>query len=278
MQCREFGEISEAYLSDELLVETCIQVFRHLENCRKCREDFAAKRELRQKIRTAVKNSHEFQLDPIFANRLNADLQEMALHKSSWHTMLFANRLLIPAVASLLLALTFGFLLLGGSGRSTELALSPDAIAKGLTEISLKAVGDHKDCALEKLQQWEKASSNDYAEKAVYTEKVAKPLQASLSSDIEMLHAHDCIFEGKKFKHVILRKGGHIVSVFFDKDNVPSSGPAGNSPIISEMENGLQVASFQNDNQAVFVVSDLPENDNLTIARTLSSSWHNVQI
>ncbi|RMD51619.1 hypothetical protein D6827_01875, partial [Candidatus Parcubacteria bacterium] len=49
MQCREFREISEAYLSDELLVETNIQVLEHLENCPKCRGEFAAKRRLRQK-------------------------------------------------------------------------------------------------------------------------------------------------------------------------------------------------------------------------------------
>ena len=278
MQCREFGEISEAYLSDELLVETCIQVFRHLERCRKCRENFAAKRELRQKIRTAAINSHKVQIDPMFANRLSADLQEMALHENSWRTMLFANKLLIPAMASLLLAITFGFLLLGGSNSPTELALSPDAIARGLTEISLKAVGDHKDCALEKLQQWEEMSKQDYAEKAVYTETVAKPLQASLSSEIEMLHAHDCIFEGKKFTHVILRKEGHIVSVFFDKDNAPTNGSTGGSPIISEMENGLQVASFRRDTQGVFVVSDLSEMENLKIARTLSSSMQTIRI
>jgi hypothetical protein len=278
MQCREFGEISEAYLSDELLVETCIQVFRHLESCRKCRENFAAKRELRQKIRTAAKNSHKVQIDPMFANRLSAALREIALHESSWRTMLFANKLLIPALASLLLAITFGFLLLGGSKSPTEIALSPDAVVRGLTEISLKAVGDHKDCALEKLQRWEELSKKEYAEKTVYTEKVAKPLQANVSSDIEMLHAHDCIFEGKTFTHVILRKQGHVVSVFFDKNNAPSSGSTGNSPIISEMENGLQVASFQNDTQGVFVVSDLPEIDNLTIARTLSSSMQSVGI
>lgn len=278
MQCREFGEISEAYLSDELLVETCIQVFRHLESCRKCRGSFAAKRELRERIRTAVKNSNSVQIAPMFANRLSADLQEMALHESSWRTMLFANKLLIPALGSLLLAATFGFLLLGGPNGPTELVLPPDAIAKGLTEISLKAVGDHKDCALEKLQQWEEMSKRDYAEKAVYTETVAKPLQASLSSDIEMLHAHDCIFEGKKFTHVILRKEGHIVSVFFDKDNAPSGGSTGSSPIISEMENGLQVASFRRDTQGVFVVSDLSEIENLTIARTLSRSMQNNRI
>lgn len=278
MQCREFREVAEAYLSDELLVETCIQVFRHLENCQKCRVDLSVSRDLRHKMRTAVDHLAEFQIDSAFTTRLNANLKDAALAESGWSRMLFANKLLIPAVASLLIAISLGFVVFNGvgTGSSGIADLSTDSIAKGLTEISLKAVGDHKDCALEKLQQWEEMSKQDYAEKPVFTEKVAKPLQASLSSNIEMLHAHDCIFEGKTFTHVILRKEGHIVSVFFDKDKVPSSVSSGNAPIISEMENGLQVASFQKDTQGVFVVSDLSEIENLTIARTLSSSWHSV--
>src|SRR5688500_8206518 len=75
MECREFAEFLEAYLSDELLVETNTRVFRHLEKCRSCREDLAQKRKLRQQMRSAVIRSEEFQIDPIFANRLTADLK-----------------------------------------------------------------------------------------------------------------------------------------------------------------------------------------------------------
>lgn len=281
MQCREFREVAESYLSDELLVETCIQVFRHLENCAECREDFAAKREMRRKMRSAVDGSEKFRIDPIFASRLGAELRDNALNQNTWKSMIFANKLLVPAMASLILAVVLGVVALNRfvTAPSENAAVSPDLISRGLTDISLKAVGDHQDCALEKQQRWEAMSKQDYAQKAVYTEKVAKPLQANFSEDIEMLHAHDCIFEGKRFTHVVLRKGTHIVSVLFDKDNVtPSSVPDPNSTIVTEMDNGLQVASFQKDHQAVFVVSDLSELDNLSIARTLSNSWRYVRI
>lgn len=274
MQCREFREISEAYINDELLVETCIQIAGHLENCQRCREDLAAKRELRQQVRAAVRNSNEFQMDPIFARRLHANLRETAFGVNSRRGFFSTNRLLIPAMASILLAITLGFLLLDRPNKTADHAAAPDRITNDLTEISLKAVGDHKDCALEKLQQWEKMSKLDYAEKAVYTEKVAKPLQANLSENIEMLHAHKCIFEGKEFTHVILRRNGHIVSVFFDQDNAaPSSGVLPNSNITSETEGGMQVASFNETTGTVFVVSDLTEIENLAMARTLYNSW-----
>ncbi|CAN5847242.1 hypothetical protein BH24ACI1_BH24ACI1_25260 [soil metagenome] len=151
---------------------------------------------------------------------------------------------------------------------------SQNNVIKGLTEISLKAAGNHEDCALEKLQMWEAMSKRDYAEKAVYTEKVVKSLRANFSENIEMLHAHDCIFEGKLFTHVILRKDDHIVSVFFDKSDVmPEVGDSTMASIICEKEKGFQMASFQKDKQAIFVISDLSETENLSIARTLSDAF-----
>jgi len=275
MQCREFKEISEAYLSDELLVETNLQVFGHLENCPKCRADFAVRRELRAKIRGTVKNSPEFQIDPVFANRLSANLKEAALSESRWHKILFAPKFLIPGMASLLFAVTLGYVFLTVPNSQVEFAQqSQNNVIKGLTEISLKAAGNHEDCALEKLQMWEAMSSRDYAEKAVYTEKVVKSLRANFSENIEMLHAHDCIFEGKLFTHVILRKDGHIVSVFFDKSDVmPEAGDSTMASIICEKEKGFQIASFQKDKQAIFVISDLSETENLSIARTLSDAF-----
>lgn len=271
MQCREFREISESYLSDELLVETNIQVFRHLENCPNCRQEFAAKRELRQKMRNSVRNADEFQINPIFAKRLRTNLMETALNKGDGIKSWFSPKFLIPVMASLLMVAALGLVMLNRSGKNGEITISQNAVTKALTQISLLAVGNHKDCALEKLQMWESMSKQDYAEKAAYTEKVAKPLRAKFSENIEMLHAHDCIFEGKEFSHVILRKEGHIISVFVDKSDVlPDDNSA--STIISEQENGLQVASFEKSKKAIFVISDMSETENLSAARVLSNS------
>ena len=279
MQCREFQEISEAYLSDELLVETNIQVFRHLENCPKCRAEFAAKRQLRLQMRSAVRHAPEFQIDPGFANRLSANLKETVLYENTWRKLFFAPKLMIPVMASLLYAVALGFVALNWTNKNGEITLSSDVITKTLTQIALAAVGGHKDCALEKMQMWEKMSKQDYAEKAVYTEKIVNPLRANFSENVEMLHAHDCIFEGKEFTHVILRKGVHTVSVFFDKSDVlPEADNSANASIICEKENGLQVASFQQNRQPIFVISDMTETENLSAARALSDAWQNARI
>ena len=273
MECREFREVSESYLSDELLVETNIKVFRHLENCPRCRKEVAAKRELRQKMRSAVGKMDKFQVDPVFANRLQLQLKEKSLQKSGWEKFWFAPKFLLPAMASLLIIVSFGLVILYQFNKTNETAKSQNTLTKALMQISLVAVSNHKDCALEKLQKWEEMSKLDYAEKAVYTEKVVKPLQADFSDNIELLHTHDCEFEGKEFKHVILRKGTHIVSVFVDKPDVLPDLGNSSATILSNQESGVQVASFEKNKKAIFVISDLSETENLSIARTLSASF-----
>jgi anti-sigma factor RsiW len=53
MQCREFREIADSYLSNELMVETNPRVIAHLEQCAECRQELKARRELRGKLREA---------------------------------------------------------------------------------------------------------------------------------------------------------------------------------------------------------------------------------
>ena len=278
MQCREFQEISEAYLSDELLVETNIQVFRHLENCPKCRADFAARRELRETLHGAVKNAAEFQISPAFAARLDVKLRDAALAENRRFGFLFAPKIFAPAFAALLIVLTLGFVFLRSADNSVPPLAQTDngSRTRELVKISATAVVSHEECALEKLQKWEAMAKQDFAEKAVYTEKIVKPLRANFSEKVELLHAHDCVFEGKRLTHVILRKDGHIVSVFFDKSVAAPSGDLTAASIVCEKESGFQVASFQNASRAVIVVSDLSEAENLSAARALSDSMQNV--
>jgi predicted anti-sigma-YlaC factor YlaD len=61
MNCHDFKELSDSYLSDELLVETNHEVIHHLENCTACRQILASRRELRVKLRQSIKTSPEFQ-------------------------------------------------------------------------------------------------------------------------------------------------------------------------------------------------------------------------
>src|SRR5258705_12754929 len=81
MQCREFKEIADSYLSNELMVETNHGVISHLEQCAECRQELKARRESRGKLREAFIKAPENQLQSEFATRLSTQLQDYSLGK-----------------------------------------------------------------------------------------------------------------------------------------------------------------------------------------------------
>jgi anti-sigma factor RsiW len=277
MQCRDFREVSEAYLSDELLVETNLHVFRHMENCQSCRSDFAARRALRNKVRSAVVESPEFAVSKAFERELAVRLREKVVSEAGWRRFFAVPRILVPGFAALLIAVFAGFVVFQSnfSSATDQLADVGIGLTSYLTKVSFEAIGNHKNCALEKMEKWEAGNlpvSEDGMEMA---SKVIVPLRASFADDVEILHSHDCIFEGRRFSHVIVRRGGRTLSVFFDRSNESrhlAAEEGVKDSIICNKENGMQVASFRANGYAVFVVSDMPEPENLEVARSISDS------
>ncbi len=272
MQCSEFRELSEAYLSDELLVETNLRVYGHMESCPKCREDFAARRALRSRMREAVAASPEFAIQPAFETRMNARLREEALKGRGWASLFASPKMLVPGFAVVLVMFFGGFVGLRMLDSGSVIANANTSLTAFLAETSAKAAGSHDNCAVKKLAMWESGElpMADAAEQTA--EAVAEPIRASFASDVEILHSHDCMYEGKRFSHVIVRRGTHVLSVFFDREGKAKFASDGDGHIVSEREGGMQVASFVAPVGPVFVVSDLPEAENLSTARALSDA------
>jgi anti-sigma factor RsiW len=159
MQCRDFRELADSYLSDELLIETNHDVMRHLESCADCRDELAARRELRDKLREGFQHAPELQVSDEFASALKAQLREVALNRSS---LLTTRRVpFIAIAASLVIAAAFGFRLVQQRWREQNPPfINSNVNAKASSErnddrsavlsaaLGQSAVGDHRDCAL----------------------------------------------------------------------------------------------------------------------------------
>lgn len=259
MNCNEFREIADSYLCDELAVETNHEIIQHLENCAACRDELAVRREIRGRLRQSLKNASEFQINAVFAAQLSANLKAEAMREKSW----FDWRIFAPVMAGLLIVASIAFGLLYRQNPNKEIA------ENYFVELSQKAIGDHKHCALNKLSKWEANAGRVSLEKTAFV----KPLQ---TQDTEVLEAHDCIFEDKRFTHYILRRGEKVVSVLKTaSENASETNKKSGDSIICEKVDGLQVASFQNSGEVIFVISNLSEPENLSLARTLSNSLEN---
>lgn len=308
MQCREFREIADSYLSNELMVETNHGFIAHLEQCAECRQELKARRELRGQLREAFIKAPENQLRPEFAAGLSTQLHDYLLGKHDaqlvsprgWQSSVTRTQATWVALAAcLLLAMGLGLVVvrkwLVESKAPGEIAVSkpkpndspelnpgiPVSIVK--TELAKSAVGDHRDCAI-KFRLAEKpidleVAGQKYDPVYINLTKAVLSQQGALPPDAQFVEAHSCVFEGKRFAHIVLKYHGRLVS-FLVTDIEPTKGVQpksvrrGAEPQVitcSEFD-GYKVSCFETARHAVFIVSDLPEGDNLALARALAPS------
>lgn len=297
MQCRDFRDLVDSYLSDELLVETNHELFAHLESCSACRRELAARRELRATLKIAFARATALQPDAGFAVRLRSDLRAQSPGAKSAS---FAKRRAtwLALAACLLLAVgVFGVreawqrqgaedgrivAVSNDDGGAPPIANVPRdtsaAVSLAANALAESAVGDHRNCAIKydleaapiSLEEAGKRYDPAYSD---LDDAVLAQAGASTPS-FALIEAHACLFKGQLFGHVIVKRGGRIVSVLVTKlERTPAeisatefnSGPAKScSPFA-----GYQVSCFETPRHGVFVISDLSEAENLKLASSL---------
>jgi anti-sigma factor RsiW len=265
MQCSDFQEIADSYLSDELLIETNHDVIRHLDACAACRFELAARRELRYEIRREFNQASELRIPDGFSKNLRAQLKERALERPA---IVIPRVAYVGIAAALLVAVGFGLLAV----QRWRIGQRELAAWASLTN---GATGDHRECALEhKLtttvitlteagQVYDRAFAN-VADQA--------SLQRSLPSGAHLLDAHSCAFAGQRFAHLVLKYHDQVVSIVIARNDANAKAPTARAgdTAAAFTSDSYQVAALQTTNHAVFVISSLNENDNMTIARAVS--------
>lgn len=133
MECREVRQLAEAFVSEQLLVETTRAIVAHLEQCPTCRAEVEGLRRLRASTRSAFNAAAELQVRPEFVARLSSQLQATSA----------APRALV-APRSRWLAFAAGLMLVVGSALGLRVWAASD-----VSELLRSAVGDHRFCALD---------------------------------------------------------------------------------------------------------------------------------
>ena len=261
MQCRDFRELADHYLSDELLVETNHDVNKHLESCAGCRRELAARRSLRSLLRSGFEGSPDLQVSDEFNGRLITQLREAALSRRR-----LSSVKVIGIAASVLIVAALGLIVAQQRWRSES----------GPT-LNESAAGDHRDCALNHRLDEAPIDLQEAGRKydRAYINLVnAVMSEGGLSSDVELVGAHSCVFKGRRFGHVILSYRGQLVSVLVT--NIETENRAGstvqNGTITDTQLDDFQLAHFKTMRHAVYIVSSLNETENLSIAQSVQPS------
>jgi anti-sigma factor (TIGR02949 family) len=263
-QCARARRHLDAYLSNELQVETTGEVLRHLETCESCTRELQARTRLRDALRRAVANQAP---PPALQATLERKLRK---RQPGWYAG-------VPRMAW---AAAFILLLVVGGMVAHEWIsiVRGRRVVEGVMAIG---VSDHVLCAIR---------GHNYPEVAKPPAQLRRQLgpqysgllavvQAKLPG-FEVLEAHICLLPGspRKYVHFITRGRGTILSVILTRSDgarLPAgwaftSGASGGVQLYAAHLQGMNAAGFESNGYLGFVVSDLGPATILQLAKTLA--------
>jgi anti-sigma factor (TIGR02949 family) len=263
-QCLRVRRQLDAYLSNELLVETTSEVLRHLESCEACSRELEA----RTRVRDALRRVAARQVPPeALRQSIARELRKMQ------PGVLGGSRRLIWALA---LALVVALVSI-----ATEDWITVQRGKRVVASVLAIGVSDHIQCAIK---------GHNYPDIANPPEKLRQklgPKYAGLLEVVqqklpgfEVLEAHVCSIPGspRKYIHFITRGRGTILSVILTRSE-GAQLPAGNlfrtvaSGSVNLYEahiDGMNAAGFESSGYLGFVVSDLSPAIIMELARGLA--------
>ncbi len=278
MECRNFKELLDSYLSDELAVESNHLIIRHSEMCPTCRSEMAARRKMRSRLRDSVKATTA---SPEFKNRLRARLREEAniqpipvtLEKTSRWTRLFST-FAMPKLAfasALLVTVVLGafYLLQPAKVQAAELS----------AQLFAQSAGDHDYCSAKWLKFQNPVSELSGADHIDPEFKNLPQLSQHEALGLTLHHAHVCEQEGRLFAHLVYTRGNDMISLLITERNAAAlkNGVVPNDDGLKDgIQNALNISgkynisAIQTSKHIVLIVSSLDETSNKQLAAKLA--------
>lgn len=265
-QCERIRRHLDAYLSNELLVETTSEMLRHLETCEACTRELETRTRVRDFVRRAATN-----LTPPEELRRSIQRRLRETQPGWWG----GSRELNWAVA---LAGIVVIVLGGLVTHEWVRVVRGRRIVAGALALG---VADHVQCAIKGHNYPEVANPPEVLRKKLGPQYAGllNVVQQNLPG-FEVLEAHICSIPGssRKYVHFITRGRGTILSVILTKNDgaqLPSGGAfrsaaAGHVNLYQAHQQGMNVAGFESRGYLGFVVSDLDTNTTLQIADQLA--------
>lgn len=270
--CEEIRRHLDAYLSDELLVETNYEVLKHLEACAGCATELQQRTQARELLQRAVR-----------AEMAPAGLEEQIrskIHSSSlWPAPVARNWVLAAATVVMACAVAWVSALrpLINRGRSpvVEVRTPADPTAR-ILQIGLT---DHLECA-NNWRSYKKIPPAELRRQLAAEYPGLVPLVAEKMESYDLISAHHCKLNTRPFVHLLfLRDNSRVLSVILtpkDGDSFPKVDDSMLKALGVELHGlhmqGYEVAGFESRQHLIFVASDLPREENRRVAADLAGS------
>jgi anti-sigma factor (TIGR02949 family) len=282
--CERYRRYFDAYLDNELLVETNQDVLQHLNSCPECARILETRTRTKQLVRnTVTKEQAPPELVAALRNRLRTERPSFfAYNTVRW--MMAAAAVLLVAIVGVGSLQWARIVQVGGDERVVP------TLSARVQELFRVGLIDHLHCTID-LQRWKqfisfdemKASTGRQALGPEFIDLVPA-VEAKLGSEYQLVQGHRCVADHRQYVHLILTgKKGAIVSVVITEKNNESFRQsdavavmrASGIPIYRDRQGILEVAGFESDKYLGYVVSNLDRATNLDVASLMAPVVYN---
>lgn len=286
--CEKTRRYMDAYISNELLVETTQDVLQHLDSCPECASELDARTRLRARLKSAVQSQA---MPPELPARVRERIrrhQSSAWFASGWFASgWFARewRRYAMAAAAVLVICAAGWFRLSHTPfpRLDDRAAQASYIQKisaTAGQVFRPGIADHIHCAIFRRYPRNPPTIQELETSLGDTYQGLLPLVAPVVPEgYRVVLGHQCSFNGRHFVHLTMRNGSDVISLVITRKNEgesfhalsPSISTAG-GPVYQTASGPYQVAGFESAHYLAFVVSNLKAKTNLQIAAALAPS------
>uniref|UniRef100_Q022I2 Putative transmembrane anti-sigma factor n=1 Tax=Solibacter usitatus (strain Ellin6076) TaxID=234267 RepID=Q022I2_SOLUE len=271
--CEKTRRYMDAYLSNELLVETTHDVLRHLESCPACTAELEIRTRLRSRLKAAVQ-AHT--APPHLPALVRKKLHNNQPARWPFYAVAAAAMVIVTTVW-LRPGVTLAPDIADRAGQATYI----QKVSAPLAQVFKPGLGDHVHCAFFRRYPPNPPDLHEMETKLGEEYKALLPLMGpAVPEGYRLVMAHQCTYAGRHFIHLTMRKGSDVISLIITRKNPdetfrtlsPAADAAG-IPLYQASAANYQVAGFESGNYLIYVVSDLKGAANLEIATALAPAF-----
>ncbi len=282
--CERYRRYFDAYLDNELLVETNQDVLNHLTSCADCTRILEGRARTKQLVRDAVKaEKAPPELVAALRDRFRTERRSFFAYDTvRW--MMAAAAVVLVAIAGVM-SLQWGRV--GPFEGNDGVFQTVSARVQNILRVGLI---DHVHCAI-LSQRWKRFVSLDEMRASTGRQALgpefidlAPAVQSKLGAEYTLVQGHRCVANHRQYIHFILTGNkGTILSLVitekngesFTQENAAAIMKASGIPIYRDRQGTLEIAGFESDRYLAYVVSNLDRDANLNVASLMAPMVYN---
>ena len=269
--CLKMQAHMDELLDRSLSEDAAGQFTSHLSSCPACMQEIEARRQLRGRLRSAVKST---ETPPYLESRIRANIRS-SKRQSPWvnRWMAVAATLVIGVVGGSV-AYHFGYMRFSRASQDSYIA-SVNSQVPTVMQIGLS---DHVHCSVfrkfpknpPKVEEMAAKLGPEYA-------GLIPIVRQHVPDEFRLVMAHQCGYRGRKFVHLALKNDSRLISLVIAMKGAGESfsAPAfleSGIPLYNAGVQRFQIAAFESGDRLVYVISDLPQERNTEMLRAMAPS------